>query len=156
MTDGSGFNKFFFQSNLCSSECLASVINGSHCNRCWRVHELFAEALERLLMETFIRYKQLAIPETVIAFTELVQVKDNDETVVNDQGVQEFHRQYLEFRKKMQSTRLWKNSTVLGSPLLGHYRSYPYDSQCSTDQQFRSSNDCMEKDAAVLLFCEQK
>ena len=45
-------------------------------------------------MERFIDYKQLAIPETVIAFTESIQVKDNDETVVNDQGVQEFHRQY--------------------------------------------------------------
>ena len=48
-------------------------------------------------MERFIDYKQLAIPETVIAFTESIQVKDNDEAVVNDQGVQEFHRQYLEF-----------------------------------------------------------
>ena len=100
MIDGSGFNDIIFQANLCSSESLASVTNGSHYNRCWRVHEPFAEALERLLMERFIDYKQLAIPETVIAFTESIQVKDNDATVVNDQGVQEFHRQYLEFRER--------------------------------------------------------
>ena len=100
MTDGSGYNDIIFQANLCSSESLASVINGSHYIRCWRVHEPFAETLERLLMERFIDYKQLAIPETVIAFTEPIQVKDNDETVVNDQGVQEFHRQYLEFRER--------------------------------------------------------
>ena len=91
------FNGIIFQANLCSSESLA---NGSHYNRCWRVHEPFAETLERLLIEKFIDYKQLAIPETVIAFTESIQVKDNDETVVNDQGVQEFHRQYLEFRER--------------------------------------------------------
>ena len=91
MIDGSCFNDIIFQANICSSESLASVINGSHYNRCWRVHEPFAEALERLLMERFIDYKQLAIPETVIAFTESIQVKDNDETVVNNQGVQEFH-----------------------------------------------------------------
>ena len=149
MTDGSGFNDIIiFQANLCSSESLASVINGSHHNRCWRVHEPFVKAVERLLMEKFIDYKQLAIPEAVIAFTESTQVKDNDETVVNDEGVQEF-------RRKMQGGRLWKNSTVLGSPLLGYYRSSPYDPQCSTDQQFRSSNDCMGKDAAVLLCYEQ-
>ena len=35
-----------------------------------------------------------------ITFTESIQVKDNDETVVNGQGVQEFHRQYLEFRER--------------------------------------------------------
>ena len=51
-------------------------------------------------MERFIDYKQLAIPGTVIAFTESIQVKNNDETVVNDQGVQEFHGQYLEFRER--------------------------------------------------------
>ena len=79
---------------------LVSVINGSHFNRCWRVHRPFAEALESFLMERFIDYKQLAIPETVIAFTESIQVKDNDETVVNDQGVQVFHRQYLEFQER--------------------------------------------------------
>ena len=100
MIDGSGFDDIIFQANLCSSESLASVINGSHYNRCWRVDEPFAEALERLLMERFIDYKQLAIPETVIAFTESIQVKDNDETVVNDQGIQAFHRQYLEFRER--------------------------------------------------------
>ena len=100
MIDGSGFDDIIVQAKLCSSESLASVINGSHYNRCWRVHEPFAEALERLLMESFIDYKQLAIPETVIAFTELIQVKDNDETVVNDQDVQDFHRQYLEFRER--------------------------------------------------------
>ena len=97
--DGSGFNDIIFQANLCSSESLASVINGSH-YRCWRVHEPFAKALESILMERFIDYKQLAIPETVIAFTVSIQVKDNDATVVNDQGVQEFHRQYLEFRER--------------------------------------------------------
>ena len=75
MIDGSGFNDIIFQANLCSSESLASVINGSHYNRCWRVQKPFAEALERLLMEKFIDYKQLAIPETVIAFTESYQFK---------------------------------------------------------------------------------
>ena len=100
MIDGSGFDDIIFQAKLCSSESLASVINGSHYNRCGCVHEPFAEALERLLIERFIYYKQLAIPETVIAFTESIQLKDNDETVVNDQGIQAFHRQYLEFRER--------------------------------------------------------
>ena len=61
MIDGSGFNDTIFQANLCSSESLASVINGSHNNRCWRVHEPFAEALERLLMERFILFRGLFI-----------------------------------------------------------------------------------------------
>ena len=49
--NGFGFNDVIFHANLCSTESLAS---SSHYNRCWRVHEPFAEALERLFMEDLL------------------------------------------------------------------------------------------------------
>ena len=149
MIDGSGFNKIIFQANLCSSESLASVINGSHYNRCWRVHEPFTETLERLLMERFIDYKQLAIPETVIAFTESIQVKDNDETVANDQGVQEFNRERCRVGDFGRTAQFWVALYLDIIEVLHMIHN------AVTHQQFRSSNDCMEKDAAILLCYEQ-
>ena len=43
---GSGFEEIIFQSKLSTSGSLNDVLSGSHYNRCWRVHEHFAEALE--------------------------------------------------------------------------------------------------------------
>ncbi|XP_066931362.1 uncharacterized protein [Clytia hemisphaerica] len=49
----SGFKDTIFQSRVCDSG-LNGVFNGSHYNRCWFIHSLFSEALERLLLERFL------------------------------------------------------------------------------------------------------
>lgn len=51
---GSGFEDVLFQAGLCSSGSITGVIKGKHYNRCWLVHEAFAEALERLFLERFM------------------------------------------------------------------------------------------------------
>ena len=105
-------------------------------------------------MERFIDYKQLAIPETVIAFTESIQVKDNDGTVVNDQGVQEFHRHYLEFRERCRVGDFGRTAQFWVALYLDIIEVL-HMIHNAVDQRFRSSNDCMEKDAAILLCYEQ-
>ena len=50
----SGFEDVIFSSNICSSGILQDVLAGSHYNRAWFVHEIFAEALERLLLTRFL------------------------------------------------------------------------------------------------------
>ena len=59
LVKGSGFEDIVFQSNLSSSGSLNGVINGSHYNRCWSVHEHFAEALEILLYERYLTESSL-------------------------------------------------------------------------------------------------
>ena len=85
----SDFNDTLFQANLCTSEYQGSIMSGSHYNRCWRVHEPFAEALERLLMEKFVDSRQLPIPEKVLAYTEFIEIRD-DEAVLEDLNVIRF------------------------------------------------------------------
>ena len=102
MVNGSGFNDVIFQANLCSTESLASVISGSHYNRCWRVYDPFAEALERLLMERFVDESQLAIPDKVIALTESFGLQ-NDEETIKDEAIFQFYKEYLSFRERCSS-----------------------------------------------------
>ena len=51
----SGFEDIIFQSCMSSTGLLNGVLSGSHYNHCWRIHQHFTEALERLLFERFIR-----------------------------------------------------------------------------------------------------
>ena len=54
LVSGSGFEDIIFQSGICSTGSLNGVIAGSQYNRCWSVHGILAESLERLLFERFI------------------------------------------------------------------------------------------------------
>ena len=61
----SGFEDVIFSSNICSSGSLQGVLAGSHYNRAWFVHEIFAEALERLLLTRFLVEEKPYIPASV-------------------------------------------------------------------------------------------
>ena len=107
LIDGSGFNDILFQANLCTSESLDSVIKGSLYNRCWRIHEPFAEALERLLMEKFVDNRQLPIPEKIIAYTKFIETK-GDEDILEDETVKGFLRDYSQFRERCRTGQFGK------------------------------------------------
>ena len=55
LISGSGFQDIVHQAGLCSPGSLNGVISGSHYNRCWTVHANFAEALERILFQRFLK-----------------------------------------------------------------------------------------------------
>ena len=55
LMSGSGFEDTVHQARVCSLGSLNRVISGSHYNRCWTVHANFAEALERLLLQRFLK-----------------------------------------------------------------------------------------------------
>ena len=52
--EGSGFEEIVFQAKMCTSGSIKAVMKGNHYNRCWIIHEAFAECIEQLLMEGFI------------------------------------------------------------------------------------------------------
>lgn len=58
----SGFEDVAFQAGVCSTGSLKGVLAGTHYNRAWTVHSVFAEALERLLFERFIAESGEEIP----------------------------------------------------------------------------------------------
>ena len=62
---GSGFEDIVYQAALCTSGSLNGVINGSHYNRCWQVHNILSEALERMLITRFIVECNKEIPDTL-------------------------------------------------------------------------------------------
>ena len=54
LVKGSGFDDVIFQAGGCSTGSLDGVLSGSHCNRCWTVHSVIREAVERLSIENFL------------------------------------------------------------------------------------------------------
>ena len=62
---GFGFEDVKFSSKICSSGSLQAVLAGSHYNRAWFVHELFAKALEWLLLTRFLVEEKPYIPVSV-------------------------------------------------------------------------------------------
>ena len=55
LIEGSGFEDITFQSGISTTGSLNGVITGTHYNRCWKIHQHFAEALERLLSKRFCK-----------------------------------------------------------------------------------------------------
>ena len=53
LIEGFGFEDIAFQSGISMTGSLNGVIAGTHYNRCWKIHQHFAEALERLLFKRF-------------------------------------------------------------------------------------------------------
>ena len=49
---GSGFEEMVFQGKLCTPGSIKSVMKGKHYNRCWLIHEAFAECVEQLYMDS--------------------------------------------------------------------------------------------------------
>lgn len=53
MMQGSGFAEIGVEAGICPSGSLEKVMSGKHYNRALRVHKLFVEGLERLLLKRF-------------------------------------------------------------------------------------------------------
>lgn len=53
MMQGSGFAEIVVEAGICASGSLEKVMSGKHYNRALRVHKLFVEGLERLLLKRF-------------------------------------------------------------------------------------------------------
>ena len=51
---GSGFEEIVFQAKMCTSGSIKAVMNGKQYNRCWSIHEAFAESIEQLFMKEFM------------------------------------------------------------------------------------------------------
>ena len=52
----SGFEEIIFQAKLCTSGCIKGIMNGKHHNRCWLVHEAFAQTVNSYLQKNIQKH----------------------------------------------------------------------------------------------------
>ena len=93
---GSGFEEVLLQADLCGSGSIRGVISGKHYNRCWKIHETFAEVLERLFLEKFMPDIPDDIKKLAASHLEVSAVS----RVINESGVADYYQRYqTQFRK---------------------------------------------------------
>ena len=52
---GSGFEEIIFQAKLYTSGCIKGIVNGKHYNHCWLIHEAFAQVVEQLFADKYLK-----------------------------------------------------------------------------------------------------
>ena len=55
IVQGNGFEEVVYQAGLCTSGDIKGILSGKHYNRSWKIHESFAEVIERLFCETLVK-----------------------------------------------------------------------------------------------------
>ena len=76
---GSGFEDTVYQTGLCTSGGINGIIAGKHYNRCWFVHESFADALDRLFCESC----GISCPSDLISLIKGIENEDDCEEEMN-------------------------------------------------------------------------
>ena len=100
LVKGSGFEDVVFQAGVCSTGSLNGVLSGSHYNRCWTVHSVIGEALERLCLEFFLKQGN--------AFPGPVQMCYEDlptclELLTNESEITAFIHKYKQFKVRIRN-----------------------------------------------------
>lgn len=99
LVTGSGFEDVLFQAGLCSSGSISGVMSGKHYNRCWTVHEAFAEALERLFIERFMP----EVPEVLAVVAQSSPGNEDVRGLLDEEIIDEYDRNYQAL-----NTSCWK------------------------------------------------
>ena len=63
---GSGFEGVIFHADLCTSGSITGLIAGKEYNRCWVVHEAFAEAIERMFIKQYVTIVMIMISQVYL------------------------------------------------------------------------------------------
>ena len=100
LVKGSRFEDIVFQAGVCSTSSLNGVLSGCHYNRCWTVHSVIGEALERLCLELFLKQGN--------AFPGPVQMCYEDlptclELLTNESEITAFIDKYKQFKVRIRN-----------------------------------------------------
>ena len=100
LVKGSGFEDVVFQAGVCSTGSLNGVLSSSHYNRCWTVHSVIGEAIERLCLELFLKQGN--------AFPGPVQMRYEDlpnclELLTNESEITAFIDKYKQFKVRIRN-----------------------------------------------------
>ena len=103
---GSGFEEIVYQSGLCRSGSINTPLSGKHYNRCWYVHEIINDALER----PFIR-QYLQDSEQLINNLQCLKGTDGmEENIFNNDAITLLIEKYQQLKKKELKGELGKTA----------------------------------------------
>lgn len=104
---GSGFEDIHvvFQSGLCASGSLRGVMSGKHYNHAWRVHEHFSDALEQLLLSTFLdnnpANQSVEIPRSMLQLINSLPHPTDFDNILSQEDFAAFFDEYESFRQQV-------------------------------------------------------
>ena len=93
---GSGFEEIVYQSGLCRSGSINTPLSGKHYNRCWYVHEIINDALERLFIRQYLQDSQQLINNLQC----LNGTADMKENIFNNNTITLLIEKYQQLKKK--------------------------------------------------------
>ena len=116
LIEGSGFEDIAFQSGISKTGSLNGVIAGTHYDRCWKIHQHFAEALERLLFKRFCNENDVTNVRGIFGETSVDDFAIGAiGSVIENQSFQDLQERYGQYKDNIRSGLLGKNQSVLAS-----------------------------------------
>ena len=91
----SGFKDIVFQAGMCSDGSIKKILSGKAYNSCWRIHEILAEAVNRLFENAFY---QLKFSRNLKK--KLGNVTENHDSILKNKEFQKYMERYQEFRNR--------------------------------------------------------
>ena len=92
--EGFRFKDILFQAEISSTGSLTEVLLRFHYNRCWTVHTVMAEVLERLSIKPFLRLFETFYDKQTFGKTSCISLTNNEE-------VPAFRKAYRKFKKRV-------------------------------------------------------
>ena len=109
LIEGCGFEDIAFQSGISTTGSLNGVIAGTHYNRCWKIHQHFAEALERLLFKRFCNENGVTNVRGILGENSVDDFAIGAmESVIENQSFQDLQERYGQYKDKIRSGLLGK------------------------------------------------
>ena len=106
----SGFEDIIFQAGISSSGSLHGVINGTHYNRCWKIHQHFAEALERLLFKRFVSEMEIDVQEIFTENDIKQAAKGLLNNVTSNASIKDLQVKYNNYKEMIRKGNLGRTS----------------------------------------------
>ena len=106
IVQGSGFEEVVYQAGLCTSGGIKGVLSGKHYNRSWRIHECFAEAIERLFCETLVK----RCPKELASSIKGIMTAVDCEEVMSERAFKMYEEEYM--KKKVECRHGYHRKTA--------------------------------------------
>lgn len=91
-----GFEEVVYQAGLCTSGGIKGVLSGKHYNRSWRIHECFAEAIERLFCEALVS----SCPDELETMIKEIVTDVDCKDIISQRPFRAYEEEYM--KKKME------------------------------------------------------
>ena len=91
LVKGSGFEDTIYQADMCTSGSVNGVLSGKHYNNAWKIHECFAEAIDRQF-----RAKYVEVPQSLCIKLKLNEKIESTETnkIINSDEMKDYIEVY--------------------------------------------------------------